>query len=170
MMSEVDLQSQNWRQRETTVTSPVSPFGILGDLILHWAGVEVDIPPKNSLFENGSMLLSEPKCLLPLMSPRYNLVGLANVCFEGCYWGNKVKKGGSIKGDCRTFYPSFLCYCEISWKALFARGVGEAGTLTAIPYLRVKRMVPVGGKWQKRQVSSSTGDFDGHSLEQWRGC
>lgn len=127
-------------------------------------------PKKNSLSKNGSMLLSEPKCLLPLMSPRYNLVGLANVCFEGCYWGNKVKKGGSIKGDCRTFYPSFLCYCEISWKALFARGVGEVGTLTAIPYLRVKGMVPVGGKWQKKQVSSSTGDFDGHSLEQWRGC
>lgn len=69
-------------------------------------------------------------------------------------WGNKVKKGGSIKGDCRTFYPSFLCYCEISWKALFAGGVGEAGALTAIPYLHVERKVLVGGQAQKKQVQA----------------
>lgn len=134
-------------------------------LILHWTCGQVDISKKSSN-ENGSMFLIEHQCLLSLMSHSYNPVGFTNVCFEG--WVTRETKLKRAEA-CRTFYPSFLCYCEISWKALFARGVGVAGTLTAILYLCVKRMMMLGGKWQKKQVSSSTGDFGGNSREQWRG-
>lgn len=79
MMAEVQLQSQTGLSRKTTVARAVSQCGILGDLFLHRAGAPLDIPKTVACMKTAVCFLS----VRMSMSPRYNPVGLANVCFEG---------------------------------------------------------------------------------------
>lgn len=108
------------------------------DLIPHRDTAGVDIPEDcQALFclENLSAGVLIKMATVDLTLIKSCWLG-ACVCWVLSYWGNKDKRKPS-----GFFFLSFLSrYCETSQKTLFVRGVGGAGTCTAIPYLqRVQR-------------------------------